>query len=285
VEARLGQAIEGKDETRFQAMLNDAIRALYDREDFWPRFLRVEPRTVSRGYIADTEDSYHVYGAGTGKANGLYVRNGVRNGAPLYVLYDSDGTTALYEMELLTAGTSWGIINASDGTILYSIPTTPETTPPEGAWISPDAENIAPIVQKLGEIGRILFQWDGRKWGGSPELLNNYRDSNGIRSTNGPQNGIVWVAYKAPIADTYGDGTAETVAEIPEEFSRYAALQIRYDMADAQRQSNASQSYLPAYKQVEDAAVDAMLGISREGAMETIKNIHRTYYKYDTTAR
>lgn len=283
VEARLGQALEGKQETRFQALLNDAVRALYDREDFWPRFLRVEPRTVKRGYIADTEDSFYVYGAGMDEVNGLYVRDGGAGSLPIYSLRDSDGNL-IGKISSRSFNTIWEILDAN-GSRIYSYQGDASTTPPENGWQSVTGENPAPIVQELGEIGRILFQWDGRKWGGSPELLNNYRDANGIRSTNGPQNGTVWVAYKAPIADTYGDGTGGTESEIPEEFSRYAALQIRYDMADAQRQSNASPSYLPAYRQVEEAAADAIMGISREGAMETIKNIHRTYYKYDTTAR
>lgn len=283
VSARLSQPFTSVEEDNFKALLDDSVRSIYDMEDFWPRYLKVEPRTVKRGYIADTEDSFHVYGAGTEEVNGLYVRNGSQSSRPRYTLFDSDGTTELFHIEATLAPNTWML--ADKYIIYYDDPSDIPESPPLDGWETVGGENPSPLVQELGEIGRILHRWDGKKWASAPELLNNYRDANGIRCTNGTQNGTVWLAYKEALPGVFGDGTGDTIDEIPEEFSRYCALRIRYDMADAQRQGNPSPSYLPSYKQVQDAALDAMLGITREGAMETIKNVHRTYYKYDTTAR
>jgi len=283
VEARIGSSLTGEEEGRFKYLLNDAIRGLYDRSDYWPRFLTVEPRTVSRGYIADEEDSIYVYGAGTAAVNGLYVRNGSQSGLPKYTLYDTDGTTVLYNLQAgLSGGIAWAIYDASNNDFYTYVGVT-GLTPPSTGWEVTNGTAPAPVIRQLGKIERIIWQWDGKKWASNPSLLSNYRDSTGIRSTNGPQDGIVWVAYKAQLDDTYGDGTGGTVSDIPYEFSRYAALQVRYDIADGERQSNASATYAPSYRQVSDAADDALMGMDREGAMNTIKNIHRTYYNYDVS--
>lgn len=280
VQARVGHKFDEDESEWFGFLLNDAIRAIYDRSDYWPRFLRVEPRTVSRGYIADEEDSIYIYGSGTSEANGLYQRNGTANGMAKYTLYDSSGA-ALYDLESNSDNTAWEILNQSD-TVLFSIAST-STTPPASGWGVDSGTSPSPALQALGNIERILWQWDGQKWSSNPRLLNNYRDSTGIRSTNGTQEGIVWVAYKARLGDTYGDGTGDTTNLIPYEFSRYAALQVRYDMAESSRQNNPSATYGVSYRQVEDAAESALLGVDREGAARTIKNIHRTYYNYDTS--
>jgi hypothetical protein len=284
-EARLGNPISGNSEDTFKVLLDDAVRSIYDMEDFWPRYLRVEPRSVIRGYISDTEDAYHVYGAGTPEVNGLYVRNGTFSTIPAYTLYKSDGTTAI--ASLWSGGpNSVGIISNGEpnsGVSTFYEVSMPTSKYPNSGWEVIDGDGPAPIVQPLGEIGRILHRWDGKKWSDAPELLNNYRDANGIRCTNGTQNGTVWVAYKEALPGVFGDGTGDTISDIPEEFSRYVSLRIRYDMADAARQGNPAPTHLPSYRQVQDAALDAMMGITREGAMETIKNIHRTYYSYNTT--
>jgi len=281
VEARIGSSLTGEEEGRFKYLLNDAIRGLYDRSDYWPRFLTVEPRTVSRGYIADEEDSICVYGAGTAAVNGLYVLNGTANGQSKYTLYDTDGTTALYDIEANVGNTTWEILDQTDS-ILFTVSST-AATPPSTGWVADNGDSPSPVLQPLGKIERIIWQWDGSKWSSNPKLLSNYRDSTGIRSTNGTQDGIVWVAYKAQLDETYGDGTGGTVSDIPYEFSRYAALQVRYDIADGERQPNGSPTYSLSYRQVSDAADDALMGIDREGAMNTIKNIHRTYYNYDVS--
>ena len=99
-------------------------------------------------------DVYTVYGAGTKDANGLYVRNGnSADGNPAYTLYDSDGTTALYNMWSLLKGT-WYIsssdIDDIDGLTNEAVyaHTTPSPTPSESGWVSADPLDTAPTVSK-----------------------------------------------------------------------------------------------------------------------------------------
>ena len=263
-ESRFGADFSTAEESRFAYILNDEARALYDRSDFWPRWLTLEPRTVKRGYIADEEDGFHVYGAETKEANGLYSPDG--------------NDFVLANGYKITLDTFWKILD-SNGSEVY---TTSESgdVPPLDGWTGDD---IGPLVQPLGKIDRILWQFDGEKWSNNnSNLLKNYRDKNGIRSTNG--NGVVWVAYKAKI-DDYGNGTGGTNSEIPKEFSRYIALAAAYTMSRANKQSNSDATYAPAYAQVEAAAQDALIGITREGAWNTIMNFKETYYSYDNSIR
>ena len=99
-QARAGAAFSsGTELTNIGFLLNSAARTIYDESRYWERFLVLEPRTAERGYIATTEDSINVYGAGITKVNGLYVRNGNSlDGRPAYTLYDLDGTTPLYNI-------------------------------------------------------------------------------------------------------------------------------------------------------------------------------------------
>ena len=118
-QARAGAAFSsGTELTNIGFLLNSAARTIYDESRYWERFLVLEPRTAERGYIATTEDSINVYGAGTTEANGLYVRNG--NSAdtnPKYTLYNDD--EAVYQITS-TAGSIWAIQEVASGDILYS---------------------------------------------------------------------------------------------------------------------------------------------------------------------
>ena len=97
-QARAGAAFSpGTELTNIGFLLNSAARTIYDESRFWERYLVLEPRTASRGYIATTEDSYNVYGAGTDAVNGLYVRNGTNGGNSKYSIYEE--TTVTHSLE------------------------------------------------------------------------------------------------------------------------------------------------------------------------------------------
>ena len=92
VEALCGKSFTDVEARRVNRLLNLAARRAYRESVWWERYLVVsQPRTVSRGEIEFSEDSYQVYGAGTSEVNGLYVRNGDQNGFPAYTKYDSSG--------------------------------------------------------------------------------------------------------------------------------------------------------------------------------------------------
>jgi hypothetical protein len=83
-----------------------------------------------------SEDSFYVFGAGTAAVNGLYVRNGSSgDGNPAYTLYDSDGTTSLYNL-WSSANAVWLITSGNIGALtglIYSVASS-SATPPASGW-------------------------------------------------------------------------------------------------------------------------------------------------------
>jgi hypothetical protein len=298
VESMIGQSITEDDKDGFDSLLNDSIRYAYEETPYWPRYLRYEPRTVSRGYIDDEEDSYHVYGAGSSAVNGLYALD---EDSGFYIKSDSDGN-ALFDIRPGT-GAEWQIVSVSyvtsdgefvtsegnyvyvPGEILYENNTV-SATPPELDWSSVSGEDPTPIVQALGKIEEIIWQETGSRWNSTSNSskLFNYRDSNGIRSTC-VEDGQVWVTYKLQLTETYGDGTDGTVSEIPREFSRYAALAVSYELQRSARYVNPNSTYTIAYQMIQDSMDQALLNIDRQGAQRTIKNLRETRYSADNSVR
>jgi len=267
-------------------LLNSAARTIYDESRYWERQLVVEPRTVSRGYVAYTEDSYNVYGAGTDDVNGLYVRNGdSSNGNPAYTLYDSDGTTAKYNMWSFAGAwsiTSSGIGSSGpDGFLYFTL--SPSTTPPESGWESlGEGEDPAPLVQATSEIGEYIGHWDGELWTcADTQRGQAYPDHNGIKIANCNHGDTVWVAYKKEFTDTYGDGENGTVSDIPAEWIEF----MSYDAARAYAASQGNQDgYNPvAIRDVDRALERALMKVSRQGINETIALYFRTNYGYDVS--
>ena len=96
-----GGELSTGEQDQLSHFINRRFSEIFNASPSWPRYITVgEPRTIVQGQVVPTtEDSYYVYGAGTTEANGLYVRNGNSlDGNPAYTKYDSDGTTALYNM-------------------------------------------------------------------------------------------------------------------------------------------------------------------------------------------
>jgi hypothetical protein len=240
--------------------------------------------------VAYTEDSYNVFGAGTSDANGLYVRNGdSADGNPAYTLYDSDGTTAKYN--LWSSGNSWYIsadeIDASPvEDVLYLLFSfDPPTTPPESGWLTQAAgEDPAPIVQATSEIGEYIGHWDGELWTcADTQRGQAYPDHNGIKIANCNHGDTVWVAYKKEFTDTYGDGENGTVSDIPAEWIEF----MSYDAARAYAASQGNQDgYNPvAIRDVDRALERALMKVSRQGINETIALYFRTNYGYDVSVK
>ena len=111
--------------------------------------------------ISDSSDAYVVSGAGTSDVNGEYVRNGdSSNGNPAYTLYDSDGTTAKYNMWSFAGAwsiTSSGIGSSGpDGFLYFTLSSA--TTPPESGWESlGEGEDPAPTLAIAGETVELEY--------------------------------------------------------------------------------------------------------------------------------
>jgi hypothetical protein len=287
--ARVGtEFASGSELNRIGFLLNSAARTIYDESRWWERQLVVEPRTVSRGYVAYTEDSINVYGAGTSEVNGLYVRNGNSvDGNPAYTLYESDGVTAKYNLWSFATAT-WVITDSAvDGQTVDSnyLISSSESTPPESGWrIGTTGEDPAPIVQATSEIGEYIGHWDGELWTCADSSRGQaYPDHNGIKIANCNHGNTVWVAYKKSLTDTFGDGEAGTISDVPAEWLEF----MSYDAARAYLASQGSQGgYNPiAIRDVELALERALMKVSRQGINETIALYFRTNYGYDVSVK
>jgi len=283
VEARLGHDLSDKELRRVQALANDAADSLYLDTPWWERFLVLEPRTVERGYVAYTEDSYNVYGAGTSEVNGLYVRNGNSvDGKPAYTMYDSDGTTELYNIWSkfgVWSVTSVAINEPGPDGYFYFV-TDGSTTPPESGWAPVAGEDPAPIVQALSEIGEYIGHWNGAVFqcaGATPGTA--YPDQNGIRITNCNASDVVYVAFKKTLDDVYGDGNLGTTSDIPAEWFNYMALQTAAAWDGAQDRPTVRA------KDIDRAFDQALLKINRQGIYNNIASRFRTYYGCDVSVR
>ena len=278
VQARLGHDLSDKDLVRVQSLANSAALMLFDENPYWERFLVLEPRSVERGYVAFTEDSYNVYGAGVAEVNGLYVRNGSSNGWPVWTLYESDGTTALYDIEG-DGSSEWTISLSSNATIFYSISSS-EALPPSSGWTESSGDAPAPIVQALSEIGEYIGHWNGAKWQGAGSHAGTaYPDQNGIRMTDCTEDGVVYMAFKKTQPDTYGNGQSGTVSDVPAEWFNYMALQTAAAWDGAQDRPTVR------VKDIDRAWDQALLKINRQGIYNNIAQRFRTYYGYDVSVR
>lgn len=283
--ARCGCALSGDDATQVAFLLNSAARQLYLENPWWERFLVLEPRTVERGYVSYSEDSFNVYGAGTSEANGLYVRNGDDNGKGKWTFFNAD-EVSLFDIKwddekfVLTRGAFY------DGTefeseIVYNSSVGAVDLPPETSWTSDNGEDPTPIVQALSEIGEYIGHWNGKKWSGAnPTMGTAYPDQNGIRVTDSSQD-IVYMAFKKSFNTTYGDGTSGTTSDVPSEWFEFMAYSAARSFMQSQRQSD---SYQPiAISEVERVREQALLKINRQGIYKTIAQRFRTYYNQDVS--
>jgi hypothetical protein len=280
-QARAGAAVSADFEmNNIGILLNSAAHILYNETPWWERYLVLEPRTVSRGYVDYTEDSYNVYGAGTEDVNGLYVRNGTANGVARYSKYDSDGTTILYDIESDASNLNWQILSDADA-VLYDIAST-ASTPPESGWADNTGDSPAPIVQALSEIGEYIGHWNGAKWEcTSTSRGSAYPDQNGIRITGCCEGDTVYVAFKKSFSTVFGDGELGTTSDVPAEWFEFMA----YHAARSYHESQGRDIQSITLSTIQGVKDQALLKINRQGIYETIARRFKTYYGQDVSVR
>jgi len=281
VEARIGHQLSTNDTTRVGWLLNSAASIAYNDTPWWERYLVLEPRTVSRGYISYTEESYNVYGAGDPESNGLYVRNGNSGDLnPVYTKYDSDGT-ALRNIWSYN-NTAWYISknDVDDSSEIQYFFTSSSGTPPSSVWATLDGESPAPIVQALSEIGEYIGHWNGKVFSCAGSTAGTaYPDQNGIRVTNCDSDDTVYVAFKKTLGANFGDGSGGTSTEVPAEWFDFMALHA----ARSWKASKGEQTI--ALADVQQAFDQALLKINRQGIYNSIGQRFRTYYGCDVSVR
>lgn len=242
INAIIGNGTTSVENSRINSLINLAASRAKRSTDYWERFLVVdEPRTVSRGFVSTTEDSFNVYGAGTAEVNGLFQRNGTANSVARYSLYDSDGTDVLWDIEY-DGSANWEILVGADhptlveNTVYYTIASV-ATTPPTSGWSASTGDTPAPLLKATQDIESALY------WTRNADSRTAYRtyefssDTYGLRPWgNTDDDGIVYVTYVTPDTNTYGDGTGGTTSAIPEEWFDYISLYVAYIFQRSERQ-------------------------------------------------
>lgn len=281
VEGFCGSGLRSEEWERIRSNANFAAKRAYRRSQWWERYLvTAEPRTLSRNEIQSTEDSFHVYGAGTDAVNGLYVRNGSVNGKAKYTKYDTDGTTVLYDIEWDNA-TDWQILSAADA-ILYDI-TDSSTTPPTSGWAANTGTAPAPLLVDVADIDTFL----------QVDRYDIFQDRTSRPCQGHAVNGrfvlhsdtddkIVYVTYKKAHTDVYGDGTMGTTSTIPSEWFNYMALHASYMYLASTRQSNPNGYTGVAYREVESALEDELMRIEEQGLSNVAQRVS-THLAYNTS--
>jgi len=278
-QALCGTAFTAEEKANIMALGNLAAKRAYKESQWWERFLVAsEPRTAARGRVNATEDSYYVFGAGTEASNGLYVRNGVSvDGNPAYTMYDTDGTTALYNIWSLSS-TAW-LITSSDIdvaiTILYST-ADDSTTPPLSGWESVNGDDPSPLLNALADIDTyMLISGTDTIRDSSSRPIRFYVDSSGANLRSNVDNDVVWVTYKKTNTDIYGDGQGNTTASIPAEWFNYMSLYSAYMYQSSQRQNNQNAAYGLALREVENSLQDELIRLEDQHITDNLaKNIY-----------
>lgn len=254
----------GTEGTQVADFINRRFQQAFDESPIWPRYIIVgEPRTIVPGQVIQTaEDSFHIYGAGTSAANGLYKRNGTVNAIPAYTLYDADGTTALYSLVSDGVGADGYIVLGSPtagGTQLYEAGMSgagSDEYPNDGWDVAEAADLPAPFVVDVANIGE--FQRIHRQ---QPFLNNSTREyeffvtSRGAEILNivNSEDGTAFVTYKKEFSpftvtsDFYNQGAVE----VPGEFFNFIAhavysdfLRVQNRQKEAMAEEQVAQTYL-----------------------------------------
>ena len=281
VQSRLGHDLSDKDLARVGYLANSAATMLYDETPWWERFLVLEPRTVLRGYVDYTEDSYNVYGAGTEEANGLYTRNGSFDGKPSYT--KAPWIDLSFEEQMLTPSLFWNVDRWEISTgetpptqTIYYENLEDTAIPPSGGWAVVSGEEPAPLLTALADIDTyMLISGTDSIRDSSSRPIRFYVDSSGANLRSNSDSDVVWVTYKKVNSDIYGDGNSGTTAAIPSEWFNYMTLYAAYMYQSSQRQNNPNSGYGLALREVENALQDELIRLEDQHITDNLaKNVY-----------
>ena len=288
IKALTGSEFDSSDLARLDSLINLAAQEAYGMSQWWERWLVVaEPRTVSRGQIESTEDSFYVYGSGTEEADGLYQRNGTVNSVPAYSIFEADGTTEKYSLVSDGLGGDVFLVKGDPdktNTILYENSLLDDTDFPLSGWFANAGTAPVPLLVDVAEIDTFLEvnEYDvyqdrvdcpipGHAQGGLFRL----------HTRNIPK--IAYVTYKKEFTDIYGDGTGGTTSDIPAEWFNYMALYASYMLLSAKRQANPSQYSQIAFRAVERALESELMRLEEQGTVATVGKRITTHLQNDQT--
>lgn len=286
INAFCGSALQAEEYDRIDQLINFAANRAY-RATTWERFLIIgEPRSVVRGYVANTEDSFNVYGSGVAEVNGLYQLNGTANTKPRYSLYADDNTTILWDLEW-DGATDWQILagagnSIAENTIYYNV-TSATNLPPESGWLLDGGLSPAPAVKDVADIDTYLYWQDRDPISHNSRTYEFQASGYGVKPWGSQDdNGVVYVTYLKRLTDVYGNGTNGTTTAIPAEWMNYIALHASYMFLASARQSNPNGYAGVAYREVENALEDELMRLESQGMAETVRQNIATRISYST---
>lgn len=275
-QALCGTSFSSATEANIAALGNLAAKRAYKESQWWERYLVAsEPRTASRGRVDASEDSFYVFGAGTEAANGLYVRNGTTATKVAYVLYDTDGTTELYDLQW-DGSSSWEICDIAAALPIYTNSDSGSTPPLTGWVLANHGVAPVPLLTDVADIDTyMLISGTDTIRDSTSRPIRFYVDSSGANLRSNTETDVVWVTYKKTNTDIYGDGNSGTVSDIPAEWFNYMTLYAAYMYQSSQRQANPNQGYGLALREVENALQDELIRLEDQHVTDNLaKNIY-----------
>ena len=259
-----GGELSAGEQSQLSHFINRRFSEIFNASPSWPRYITVgEPRPIGLNQIVSTVGGgYYVYSAGTTEVNGLYVPNGTSiDGNTAYTMYDSDGTTALYNMwsDLLDL---WHISSSAidNNSVIFYIAPTPQVPgdPPSSGWyVCPTCIGKEPApspkyLSNIGEFVRIhntqpLLNRSAREY----EFYVTFEGAHilNIKSTN---DNTAWVTYKKEFTPyTVAVDYYNSVLEVPAEFFNFIShavyadfLRVQNKQEEALAEEQAAQTFL-----------------------------------------
>jgi hypothetical protein len=165
---------------------------------------------------------------------------------------------------------------------LYGYTGSVSTTPPLSGWSAIEGEAPAPLLIDVAEIDTVLQinRYDLVN-NGSYCPLGYHVTARGVTLHNVDED-IVYVTYRKPLSDTYGDGTAGTTSDIPEEWFNYISLYCGHEMARASRQANGNEYFPISAREVQEALTDALMKQEEQNISNSIARRIKTQLQYNT---
>lgn len=259
-----GGELSAGEQSQLSHFINRRFSEIFNASPSWPRYITVgEPRPIGLNQIVSTVGGgYYVYSAGTTEVNGLYVPNGTSiDGNTAYTMYDSDGTTALYNMwsDLLDL---WHISSSAidNNSVIFYIATTPQVPgdPPSSGWyVCPTCIGKEPApspkyLSNIGEFVRIhntqpLLNRSAREY----EFYVTFEGAH-ILNIESTKDNTAWVTYKKEFTPyTVAVDYYNSVLEVPAEFFNFIShavyadfLRVQNKQEEALAEEQAAQTFL-----------------------------------------
>jgi hypothetical protein len=274
-------AFDSSQFARLVSLFNQGAIQAYRASNYWERYIVTgQPRTLTSDLFEESEDSFHVRGAGTTEANGLYVRNGSYTNKAKYTLFQSDGTTELYHLRH-HSNNNWEIVTAS-GTQLYTQSGT-GSHPVEAGWVTQSAgTSPAPLSTDVSNIDTVLRVHKQEPYSGSTATeLEFFSQGDRYKVMSAGSGDEVYVTYKKEYTPGFGVTTADG-DEVPAEFLPYIAHYTAYTWQRSVEQNASENNFALSLGIINQVLENELAKIDDQNVFNTIGKKFKTYRNTST---